>query len=112
VCVALFGSLLLVNWYSSDHLTVMNPSTLDSTGVVVLQPTTNVWDILPSGQNLFMAMAVFTGSQTPRVAKYSGLNAMTASWDFQTYETRLPLQVSADGRFLYASAGATCIPLP
>ena len=100
------------DWYSSDHLTVMNPSTLDSSGVVGLQPTTNVWDILPSGQNLFMVMAVFTGSQTPRVAKYSGLNAMTASWDFQTYETRLPLQVSADGRFLYASAGATFIPLP
>ncbi len=100
------------DWSASDHVTILDPQTLDSTGIIALQQTVNVWDILPSGQDLYMTLAAWAGDWTPRVVKYSGPYAMTASWDFQTYDDRLPLQVSPDGRFLYSRAGAQCIPLP
>ena len=95
------------------RVTIANPASLDSTGNVELGPfTESVSDILPAGQDLYAVLSVWSGSSTGRVAKFSRLVAMTASWDFGMYSAPYPLQVSGDGRFLYASGGALCIPIP
>lgn len=97
----------------TERITIANPVTLDSTGCI--EPgyeTENVWDLLPAGNDLFAVLSVWTGSSTGRVVKYSSLLAMSASWDFGMYVYPYPLQISGDGRFLYAGGGARCIPIP
>jgi hypothetical protein len=98
---------------STARVTIRSATTLDSTGFVQCGPTAaNVWDLLPSGGDLFAVVTVWEGSPAARVAKFSNLAAMTASWDFGSFAVPVQLQVSGDGRFLYVSGGAMCIPIP
>ncbi len=97
----------------SAGVTIRNAITFDSTGTVELGPsTTNVWDIVPAGQDLYAAISIWTGSMPQRVARFRNLVAMTASWDLGLYDRLTPIQASGDGRFLYAGGGAICIPIP
>ncbi len=98
-----------------SRMTIANASTLDSIGCVALgRPSLRlrVLDILPSGEDLFAVLSVPVVSSTSRIAKYSRLLAMTASWDIENYPAPWQIQLSGDGRFLYASGGALCIPIP
>ena len=98
---------------SAAQVTIRSAATLDSTGFVQCGPAaTTVWDVLPSGGDLFAVVTVWEGSPAARVAKFSYLTAMTASWDFGSSAVPVPLQVSGDGRTLYAAGGALYIPIP
>jgi hypothetical protein len=98
-----------------SRLTIASAGTLDSVGYRELGSgvgSLEVFDILPSDQEFFAVLNDWPGYSTSRVVRYTGLNAMTASWEFSSYPLPYPLQLSGDKRSLYITGGAMCIPLP